>query len=102
MVILRAEPDRYERQRARWLAKLATEGRDVGLGGLAQAAVALEALPREPGARAVLAEVCRDAGEPEAARVSPRTGSRFTQAAVVTKKLIAARVTLSGDTGHCR
>jgi hypothetical protein len=69
LVVLRAEPDKYERMALRWLAKLSTEAVELDLVGLAQAATALAALPAEPGARAVLAEVCRDAGLPDAARV---------------------------------
>ena len=68
LVIERAEPARYERAAIRWLAKLAAEA-DVDLAGLVAAAIALEALPRELGARGQLAEVCRSAGLGDAARV---------------------------------
>src|SRR5438045_162077 len=61
LVIERAEPERYERTARRWLAKLTAEA-DVDLAGIAAAAIALEALPQEPGARGQLAEVCRSAG----------------------------------------
>jgi hypothetical protein len=60
LVIQRAEPERYERAAIRWLAKLATEA-DVGLAGIAEAAIALEALPDEPGARGQLAVLRVDA-----------------------------------------
>jgi hypothetical protein len=39
LVIERAEPEKYERTALRWLAKLATESREVDLAGLAQAAM---------------------------------------------------------------
>jgi hypothetical protein len=68
LVIERAEPERYERTAIRWLAKLAAEA-DVDLAGIAAAAIALEALPQEPGARGQLAEICRSACLPDAARV---------------------------------
>jgi hypothetical protein len=68
LIIERAEPERYERTAVRWLAKLATEA-DVDLAGIGAAAIALEALPQEPGARGQLAEVCRNAGLPDAATV---------------------------------
>jgi hypothetical protein len=69
LVIERTEPENYERTALRWLAKLTTAGQHVDLSGVAQAATALEALPREPAARATLAEVCGTAGLPEAAAV---------------------------------
>jgi hypothetical protein len=69
LVIERTEPENYERTALRWLAKLTTAGRHVDLVSVAQAAIALEALPREPAARATLAEVCRTAGLREAASV---------------------------------
>lgn len=67
LVIERTEPDTYERTALHWLARLATEARHIDLQSLARAAEALDALPRQPTARATLAEVCRDAGVPEAA-----------------------------------
>ena len=45
LVILRAEPDQYERAAVRWLGRLALERTQVDLDGLSQAAAALEALP---------------------------------------------------------
>ena len=69
LVIERAEPENYERTAMHWLAKLATAGHDIDLIGVARAAVALEALPRDLAARATLAEICRKAGLPEAASV---------------------------------
>jgi hypothetical protein len=69
LVIERTEPENYEPTALQWLAKLATEGHDVDLRGLAQAATALEALPHEPSVRAALAEVCLRAGLPEVASV---------------------------------
>jgi hypothetical protein len=69
LVIERTEPENFERTALLWLAKLTTEGPHVDLSGVAQAAIALEALPREPAARATLAEVCRTAGLPEVASV---------------------------------
>ena len=69
LVIERTEPENYDSAALRWLAKLATAGRDVDLNGVARAAAALEALPHELAARATLAEVCRNAGLPDAASV---------------------------------
>jgi hypothetical protein len=69
LVIERTEPENYEPTALQWLAKLATEGHDVDLRGLAQAATALEALPHEPSVRAALAEVCLRSGLPEVASV---------------------------------
>jgi hypothetical protein len=69
LVIERTEPENYELTALQWLAKLATEGHEVGLKDLAQAATALEALPHEPSVRAALAEVCLQAGLPEVASV---------------------------------
>src|SRR3954470_15139247 len=68
LVIERAERERYERAAMRCLAKLAAEA-DVDVAGIAAAAIALEALPQEPGARGQLAEVCRSAGHSDAAGV---------------------------------
>jgi hypothetical protein len=67
LVIERTEPDRYESTALHWLARLATEADRIDLPSLARAAEALDALPRQPTARATLADVCRDAGVPEAA-----------------------------------
>ena len=73
LVILRAEPDQYERAAVRWLGRLALERTDVDLDGLSQAAAALEALPVSPeSARPMLAEVCRRAGQAQAAAVFTR------------------------------
>jgi hypothetical protein len=69
LVIERTEPENYERAALRWLAKLATAEGGIGLIGFARAAIALEALPREPSARGTLAEICRAAGLPEAVAV---------------------------------
>jgi hypothetical protein len=69
LVIERTEPETFERTALRWLARLTTEGPHVDLSCVAQAAIALEALPHEPAARATLAEVCRTAGLPEVALV---------------------------------
>src|SRR3954454_13610153 len=69
LVILRSEPETYQRAAIRWLAKLCQEARDVDLVSVAQAATALESLPRETGARPTLAELCKEAGEWQAARV---------------------------------
>ena len=73
LVILRAEPDQYERAAVRWLGRLALERTQVDLDGLSQAAAALEALPVSPeSARPMLAEVCRRAGQAQAAAVFSR------------------------------
>src|SRR4051812_10736472 len=69
LVILRAEPQTYERAALRWVAKLATEARGVDLAAMSAAASALAVLPERPGSRATLAEICEQAGEREAARV---------------------------------
>jgi hypothetical protein len=69
LVIERTEPENYERTALRWLAKLSSEGQDVDLSCVAQAATALQALPHHSDARASLAEVCRKARLPEAASV---------------------------------
>ena len=69
LVVERTEPENYERTALRWLAKLSSEGQDVDLSCVAQAATALEALPHQPLAQAGLAEVCRKARLPEAASV---------------------------------
>jgi hypothetical protein len=77
LVIEQTEPDNYERTALRWLAQLSTEGHDVALGDVAQAAMALDALPRQPATREILAEVCRRAGLPEAASVFAADHRRF-------------------------
>lgn len=77
LVIERTEPENYERAALRWLAKLSSEGQDVDLSCVAQAATALEALPHHPGARASLAEVCRKARLAEAASVFAAGQRRF-------------------------
>jgi selenocysteine lyase/cysteine desulfurase len=69
LVIARTEPDNYERAALGWLAKLATESPRIDLYGITRAAEALDALPHRPTARATLAEVCRNAGDPRAASV---------------------------------
>lgn len=73
LVILRADPEQYERAAVRWLGRLCLERTRVDLGGLGQAAAALEALPHRPDdARRLLAEVCRRAGQEQAAAVFAR------------------------------
>ena len=69
LVIEQTEPENYEHTALRWLAQLATDAQDVRLGDVAHAAMALDALPRQPIARTILANVCRRAGLPEAASV---------------------------------
>jgi hypothetical protein len=69
LVIERTEPENYEPTARAWLAQLATDQGDVDLGAIAQAATALQALPREPRARESLAEVCERAGLEDAASV---------------------------------
>jgi hypothetical protein len=69
LVIERTEPENYERTALRWLAKLATAAPDIDLIAVARAAVALETLPRQHAARATLAQICREAGLPEAASI---------------------------------
>jgi hypothetical protein len=71
LVLERSEPDSYERAARRWLAMLCQERRSsIDLLGVAQAAAALDALPRRrPAARAALAAVCERAGLNDAARV---------------------------------
>jgi hypothetical protein len=69
LVIERTEPENYDRTALSWLAQLATEARDVGLKDIAEAAIALAVLPRQPSARTVLAEVCTNVGLPDAASV---------------------------------
>src|SRR5215212_5685203 len=70
LVIMRVEPEQYERAAVRWLGRLCLERTRVDLEGLGQAAAALNALPHEPdAARPLLAEVCRRAGQERAAVV---------------------------------
>jgi hypothetical protein len=52
LVTAHAEPQRYERTALRWVSKLVLEAKDIALADVAGVATALEALPREPGARA--------------------------------------------------
>jgi hypothetical protein len=64
LVIEKADPERFELAARRWLAMLCEDRQSaVDLLGLAQAAVALDALPtRRPAACAALATVCQRAG----------------------------------------
>jgi HEAT repeat protein len=70
LVILRSEPEQYERAAVRWLARLCMERRGPELADLSRAAAALVALPDCPdAARPLLAEVCSRAGQEQAAAV---------------------------------
>jgi len=70
LVILRADPDQYERAAVRWLGRLCLERTRVDLEDLSRAAGALVALPEQPdSARPLLAEVCSRAGQEQAAAV---------------------------------
>jgi hypothetical protein len=70
LVIERADPDQYERAAIRWLGRLCLERTHVDLEDLSRAASALDVLPEDPaGARPLLAEVCRRAGQTQAAAV---------------------------------
>ena len=70
LVILRAEPEQYERAAVRWLGRLCLERTRVELADLSKAAAALDALPHRPElARPLLADVCRRAGQERAAAV---------------------------------
>ena len=70
LVIQRADPGQYERAAIRWLGRLCLERTSVDLGDLSRAAAALDALPEQPeAARPLLAEVCRRAGQAQAAAV---------------------------------
>jgi hypothetical protein len=70
LVIQRADPGQYERAAIRWLGRLCLERTSVDLGDLSRAAAALDALPDRPeAARPLLAEVCRRAGQTQAAAV---------------------------------
>ncbi len=73
LVILRSEPDQYERAAVRWLGRLCLERTRVDLEDLSRAASALVALPAQPdSARPLLAEVCSRAGQEQAAAVFRR------------------------------
>jgi HEAT repeat protein len=73
LVILRAEPQQYERAAVRWLGRLCLERKRVELADLSRAAAALVALPERPeAARPLLADVCRRAGQEQAAAVFRR------------------------------
>jgi hypothetical protein len=75
LVILRAEPEQYERAAVRWLGRLCLERSRVDLADLSRAAAALVALPERPGsARPLLAEVCSRAGQEQAAVVFRAAG----------------------------
>jgi hypothetical protein len=75
LVILRSEPDLYERAAVRWLGRLCLERKRVGLEELGRAVAALAALPERPhSARPALAEVCSRAGQEQAAAVFRRAG----------------------------
>jgi len=70
LVILRAEPQQYERAAVRWIGRLCMERTRVDLEDLGRAAAALDLLPLRPAAaRPLLAEVCRRAGQERAAAV---------------------------------
>ncbi len=73
LVILRVEPDQYERAAVRWLGRLCLERTRVDLEDLSRAASALVALPEQPdSARPLLADVCSRAGQEQAAAVFRR------------------------------
>ena len=73
LVILRSEPDQYERAAVRWLGRLCLERTRVDLEDLSRAASALVALPEQPdAARPLLADVCSRAGQEQAAAVFRR------------------------------
>jgi len=70
LVIARCEPQQYERAAVRWLGRLCLERTRVDLADLSRAAAALVALPERPdAARLLLAEICRRAGQQQAAAV---------------------------------
>jgi hypothetical protein len=70
LVVLRADPGQYERAAIRWLGRFCLERTRLDLEDLGTAAAALVALPERPEpARALLAEVCRRAGQIQAAAV---------------------------------
>jgi hypothetical protein len=70
LVIVRAEPEQYDRAAVRWLGRLCLERTRVDLADLSRAAAALVALPERPeSARPLLAEVCSRAGQEQAAAV---------------------------------
>jgi hypothetical protein len=73
LVIQRKDPDQYEGAAVRWLGRLCLERNRVRLEDLGQAAAALAALRERPdSARPLLAEVCRRAGQEQAAAVFRR------------------------------
>ena len=70
LVIERADPEQDERAAIRWLGRLCLERTHVDLEDLSRAAAALDVLPEDPdAARPLLAEVCRRAGQAQAAAV---------------------------------
>ncbi len=70
LVIQRADSEQYERAAVRWLGRLCLERTRVNLEDLSQATAALVALRERPdSARPLLAEVCRRAGQEQAAAV---------------------------------
>jgi hypothetical protein len=70
LVIQRSDPGQYERAAIRWLGRLCLERTGVDLVDLSRAAAALDELPERPdAARPLLAEVCRRAGQAQAAAV---------------------------------
>jgi hypothetical protein len=70
LVILRAEPAQYERAAIRWIGRFCLERTRLDLEDVERVAAALGALPEQPGsARPLLEEVCRRAGQPDAAAV---------------------------------
>jgi hypothetical protein len=70
LVILRSEPEQYERAAVRWLGRLCLERTRIDLEDLSRAAAALVALPDRPElARPLLADVCSRAGQQQAAAV---------------------------------
>ena len=73
LVILRKDPQQYERAAVRWLGRLCLERSRVGLEDLSRAAAALHSLPERPEAALLqLADVCRRAGQRQAADVFSR------------------------------
>jgi hypothetical protein len=70
LVIVRSDPQQYERAAVRWLGRLCLERTRVELADLSRAAAALVALPERPdAARLLLAEICGRAGQHQAAAV---------------------------------
>jgi hypothetical protein len=73
LVILRKDPQQYERAAVRWLGRLCLERGRIGLDDLSRAAAALDSLPDRPeAALRQLADVCRRAGQGQAADVFSR------------------------------